>query len=80
MIRWRNAWIHHDFQLRVDLSGFFEEAEGETRSNAERILVINTAPWKGQLNFLPGRALARDVREKYRPRKNFCGAFLILAQ
>src|ERR1700684_2239565 len=79
MVRWRNAGIHHDFQLRIDLAAFFEEAEREARANAERILPINAAPRKGQLNFLPGRTLARKVRKKYGPRKDFSGASFILA-
>src|ERR1700677_3504248 len=80
MVGRRNARVDHDFQLRIDLAAFFEESEREARAYAERILLINATPRKGQLNFLPGRTLARNVREKYGPRKNFCGAFFVLAR
>src|ERR1700728_802332 len=63
----------------MDLAAFFEEAEREARANAEGVLVINAAPRKSQLNFLPGRTLTRNVREKYRPSENFGGASFVFA-
>src|ERR1700733_2878469 len=79
MVSRRNARIHHDFQLRVDVAAFFEEAEGEARAYAERILAINAAARKHQFNFLPRGAFARDVGEKYRACEHFSGAFFALA-
>src|ERR1700691_6722621 len=75
----RDARIHDNFELRIHLSAFFKEAEGKSRAYAESILVIDATPGKHQLDFLPRRPFARDVRKEYGPAENFGGAFFVLA-
>src|ERR1700692_3810282 len=79
MIGGRHFGIDDDFQLRIHLAGFLEEAEGETRADAESVLAIIAAMRKRELNFLARRGLPRDVGKKYRTRENLARAFFIFA-
>src|SRR5580704_18284875 len=79
MVCWRNARVHHYFELRVNLAALFEEAKGKARANAERILAINAAALKYKFYFLPRGAFARDVRKKDGPSENSWRAVFVLA-
>src|SRR5207245_6377025 len=52
-----NARVNDDLEARIRLAGLLQEAEGETRANAESLLPVHAAPGKGQLDNLPYRLL-----------------------
>src|SRR5271154_1388184 len=79
MLSGRDFRIHDDFHLRIHLPRFFEEAEGETRADAESVLAIIAAMRKRQLDFLARGGLSRDVGKKYRAGENLCRAFFVFA-
>ncbi len=79
MVGGRDGGIHDDFELRIHVARFFEEAEGETRANAEGVLAIRAAMRKGEFHLLTRTAEARDVRKKDGAREDLSGAFFVRA-
>ncbi len=62
--------VHQSFDLRIDAARLLQKPKGEFGAQSERILPVDPAPWKRQLNVLPHGPLMRNARKVYRAGKN----------